>query len=98
MPRQPALGSAELDQLIDAFVTGSAARKDKLAEVTIDFYNHATVDLNTGALVRRYDVALPFDFEQSPVLSQSSGFSPAMYTPSPARYVPIPHNFQFNTY
>jgi hypothetical protein len=75
--------------LIDAFVSGSASKKDKLSEVTIDFYNNATVDLNTGALVRRYDVALssPWatqSFEQSPTYSQSSGFSPAMYTPSPA--------------
>lgn len=81
---QPALGSQELEQLIDAFVTGSASKKDKLSEVTIDFYNHATVDLNTGALVRRYDVAIPFPFEQSPTLTQSSGFSPPIYTPSPA--------------
>lgn len=82
---QPALGSHELDQLIDAFVTGSASKQDKLSEVTIDFYNHATVDLNTGALVRRYDVALsPWTFEQSPTVSQSSGFHPPIYTPSPA--------------
>jgi hypothetical protein len=52
----------------------------KLSEVTIDFYTHATVDLNTGALVKTYNV---FAFEQSPTESQSS-FSPSMYTPSPA--------------
>lgn len=52
----------------------------KLSEVTIDFYNHATVDLNTGALVKTYNV---FAFEQSPTESQSS-FSPSMYTPSPS--------------
>jgi hypothetical protein len=83
----PALGSQELEELIDAFVTGSASKQDKLSEVTIDFYNHATVDLNTGALVRRYDVLLSSwtgnAFEQSPTQSQSSGFSPAIYTPSP---------------
>ena len=83
----PALGSRELEELIDAFVTGSASKQDKLSEVTIDFYNHATVDLNTGALVRRYDVLLSSwtgnAFEQSPTQSQSSGFSPAIYTPSP---------------
>jgi hypothetical protein len=83
----PALGSRELEELIDAFVTGSASKQDKLSEVTIDFYNHATVDLNTGALVRRYDVLLSSwtgnAVEQSPTQSQSSGFSPAIYTPSP---------------
>lgn len=84
---QPALGSAELEQLIDAFVSGSASKQDKLSEVTIDFFNNATVDLNTGALVRRYDVLLspaPWAYEESPTISQSSGFSPPIFTPSPA--------------
>lgn len=83
----PALGSQELEQLVDAYVPGTASKQDKLSEVTIDFYNHATVDLNTGALVKRYDVFLSprQAFEQSPAQSQSSGFSPAgMYIPSPA--------------
>lgn len=85
---QPALGSKELDDLIDAYVVGSASKSDKLSEVTIEFYNHATVDLNTGALFRQYNVALsPFSayaFEQSPAQSQSSAFSPPIFTPSPA--------------
>ncbi|TVY41521.1 hypothetical protein LOCC1_G006516 [Lachnellula occidentalis] len=76
----PALGSPELEQLVDAYVLGYASKQDKLSEVTIDFYNHATVDLNTGALVKTYNV---FAFEQSPSESQSS-FSPSMYTPSPS--------------
>ncbi|TVY93383.1 hypothetical protein LAWI1_G000596 [Lachnellula willkommii] len=76
----PALGSQELEQLVDAYVLGNASKQDKLSEVTIDFYNHATVDLNTGALVKTYNV---FAFEQSPTESQSS-FSPSMYTPSPS--------------
>ncbi|TVY40137.1 hypothetical protein LSUB1_G003382 [Lachnellula subtilissima] len=76
----PALGSQELEQLVDAYVLGNASKQDKLSEVTIDFYNHATVDLNTGALVKTYNV---FAFEQSPSESQSS-FSPSMYTPSPS--------------
>ena len=81
---QPALGSKQLEVLIDAFVTGSANKQDKLSQVTIDFFNHATVDLLTGALVRRYDVALPYPCDQSPSDSQSSGFSPPMFTPSPS--------------
>jgi hypothetical protein len=83
----PALGSKELDSLIDAYVAGPAAKQDKLSTVTIDFYNHATVDLNTGALVRRYDVYPSWassSFELSPSQSQSSGLSPAIYTPSSA--------------
>ncbi|KAI9641639.1 hypothetical protein NHQ30_009493 [Ciborinia camelliae] len=79
---QPALGSKELEELIDAYVLGNACKQDKLSTVTIDFYNHATVDINTGSLVRRYDV-MPWDFEQSPQ-SQSSGLSPPIFTPSPA--------------
>ncbi|KAA8568133.1 hypothetical protein EYC84_008533 [Monilinia fructicola] len=53
---QPALGSEELEQLIDLYVVGNACKQDKLSTVTIDFYNHATVDINTGSLVRRYEV------------------------------------------
>lgn len=85
----PALGSQELEELVDAFVTGSSSKQEKFSEVTIDFYNNATVDLNTGALVRHYNVfpstvnASTWAFEQSPTQSHSSGFSPAIYTPSP---------------
>ncbi|PQE25168.1 transcription factor Cys6 protein [Rutstroemia sp. NJR-2017a BVV2] len=78
---------AELESLIDAYVPGPGAKQDKLSTVTIDFYNHATVDLNTGALVRQYDVYPSWatsSFELSPSQSQSSGLSPAIYTPSPA--------------
>ncbi|KAF7865387.1 hypothetical protein EAF04_006363 [Stromatinia cepivora] len=80
---QPALGSKELEELIDAYVVGNACKQDKLSTVTIDFYNHATVDINTGSLVRRYDV-MPWAFDQSPSQSQSSGLSPPIFTPSPA--------------
>lgn len=78
----PALGSRELEQLVDAYVPGFGTRADKLSEVTIDFYNNATVDLNNGALVKTYNV-FAF-FEQSPTQSPSSGFSSVIYTPSPA--------------
>lgn len=57
----PALGSLELDTLIDAYVPGTAALSDKFSDVTIDFYNNATVDLNTGALVKHYTVFPSFD-------------------------------------
>ncbi|CAD6444208.1 7a00798a-c158-45ed-b225-1a74973ae1eb [Sclerotinia trifoliorum] len=79
---QPALGSRELEDLIDAYVVGKACKQDKLSTVTIDFYNHATVDINTGSLVRRYDV-MPWAYDQSPSQSQSSGLSPPIFTPSP---------------
>jgi hypothetical protein len=84
----PALGSQELEQLVDAYVIGSACKQDKLSQVTIDFYKYATVDLNTGALTKTYDVyfSAPWvnpSFEASPAQSLSSGFSPS-FTQSPA--------------
>lgn len=87
----PALGSRELEQLIDAYVTGSTSKQDKFSQITIDFYNNATVDLNTGALVKTYLVypslnavaTTSWAFEQSPTQTQSSGFSPPVFTPSP---------------
>jgi hypothetical protein len=72
--------------LIDLSVISTASKQDKLSNVTIDFYNNATVDLNTGALVRRYDVfpsTSTSTWQQSPTQSQSSGFSPPIFTPSP---------------
>lgn len=81
---EPALGSPELDALIEAYVPGPASKQDKLSEITIEFYKYATVDLNTGSLVRTYNVCLPdlVTFEQSPT-AQSSAFSPPLHTPSP---------------
>ncbi|KAK0105855.1 hypothetical protein ONS95_004369 [Cadophora gregata] len=85
---QPALGSKELEALVDAYVIGNGSKKDKLSVVTVEFFNLATVDLNTGALTKTYEVFSfgPMSdtfFEQSPVESQSSGFSPPIFTPSP---------------
>ncbi|KAH8816838.1 hypothetical protein F5884DRAFT_667044 [Xylogone sp. PMI_703] len=87
---EPALGSQELEDLIDAYIPGTASRQDKLSEVTIEFYKYATVDINTGSLVRTYNVCVAptpsswtdAAFEQSPT-AQSSGFSPSLHTPSP---------------
>ncbi|KAH9211125.1 hypothetical protein DL95DRAFT_427321 [Leptodontidium sp. 2 PMI_412] len=81
---QPALGSKELEDLVNAYVVGNGSKQDKLSVVTVDFFNLATVDLNTGALTKTYEI-FPFvdTFEQSPIESQSSGFSPPIFTPSP---------------
>ncbi|PVH86342.1 hypothetical protein DL98DRAFT_407966 [Cadophora sp. DSE1049] len=85
---KPALGSKELEALVDAYVIGNGSKQEKLSVVTVEFFNHATVDLNTGALTKTYEV-FPFGpmsdtfFQQSPVESQSSGFSPPIFTPSP---------------
>lgn len=85
----PALGSKELEALVDAYVPGSTSKQDKLAGVTLEFFNLAQVDIYTGFLTRHYTVDLsPHwiapSFEQSPAESQSSGSSPPFYTPSPA--------------
>lgn len=86
---QPALGSKELEDLVDAYVPGSATKQDKLSEVTLEFFNLAQVDIYTGLLTRHYTVAVSpnwthLAFEQSPTQSQSSSFSPPIFTPSPA--------------
>ncbi|RDW62150.1 hypothetical protein BP6252_11583 [Coleophoma cylindrospora] len=86
----PALGSKELEFLVDAYVMGAGSHNEKLSEVTIDFYNFATVDILTGALVRRYDV-LPIPFATSPSLGMDLDLdlelnfrSDIMFTPSPS--------------
>jgi len=85
---QPVLGSKELEELVDAYVVGSASKQDKLSEVTLEFFNLAQVDIYTGVLTRHYSIALsPTWTFDSPTQSQSSGFSPAIYTPSPASEV-----------
>ncbi|KAI9047085.1 hypothetical protein LZ554_009158 [Drepanopeziza brunnea f. sp. 'monogermtubi'] len=84
---QPALGSKELEAMVDAYVIGNGSKSDKLSIVTVEFFNLATVDLNTGALTRTYEVfSAPIVFEQSSAEaeSQSSGYSPSIFTPSPA--------------
>lgn len=86
---QPALGSKELEELVDAYVIGSASKQDKLSEVTLEFFNLARVDIYTGLLTRHYNVIVSpncshLAFQQSPTQSQSSGFSPPIFTPSPA--------------
>ncbi|KAL2062301.1 hypothetical protein VTL71DRAFT_6567 [Oculimacula yallundae] len=80
----PALGSKELEDLVDIYVIGNASKHEKMSVVTVEFFNLATVDLNTGALTRTYEIFPFIDFEQSPMESQSSGFSPRIFTPSPA--------------
>ncbi|RDW66879.1 hypothetical protein BP5796_09628 [Coleophoma crateriformis] len=86
----PALGSKELEVLVDAYVMGAGSHNEKLSEVTIDFYNFATVDILTGALVRRYDI-LPVPFATSPSLGMDLDLdldldfsSDVMFTPSPS--------------
>ncbi|PBP26696.1 hypothetical protein BUE80_DR002442, partial [Diplocarpon rosae] len=77
------LGSEELEALVDAYVVGNGSKQEKLSVVTVEFFNHATVDLKTGALARTYHVYDASMLEQCTLESQSSGFSSALFTPSP---------------
>ncbi|KAG0650301.1 hypothetical protein D0Z07_2956 [Hyphodiscus hymeniophilus] len=83
---QPALGSKELDELVDAYILGSGPKQDKLSEVTLEFFNLAQVDIYTGLLTRHYNVSVSPTWTHlaSPHESQSSGCSPSIFTPSPA--------------
>ncbi|KAL3418865.1 hypothetical protein PVAG01_09086 [Phlyctema vagabunda] len=74
----PALGTRELDELVDSYVLGFAPWHEKLSDVTIDFYKYAAVDLSTGSLVRTYNI-FPVPHATSPVLD----FTLPMFTPSP---------------
>ncbi|KAJ2897893.1 hypothetical protein MKZ38_004308 [Zalerion maritima] len=67
----PALGSKELDQLIDAYVPGPASAKQKRATISMDFFEHAHL---TGDAFKFYtvDSAVVSASTDSPV-STSSG-------------------------
>jgi hypothetical protein len=39
---QPALGTKELEELVDTYVIGSACKQDKFSEVTLDLYSDQT--------------------------------------------------------
>lgn len=80
---EPPLGSKEMDDLIEAYVPGPACKQDKLSKITIEFYKYATVDINTGSRVRTYNVCTA-PAESPSSQSQSSGFSPSIYAPSPS--------------
>jgi hypothetical protein len=85
---QPARGSQELEELIDAFIPGPASKQDKMSQVTMHFYRYApTVDIITGARVSSYQVTMTSKHvERSPTHSSSSGFSPPAFTPSDSGY------------
>ncbi|KAF4625170.1 hypothetical protein G7Y89_g13000 [Cudoniella acicularis] len=85
----PALGSVELEQLIDAHVWGTASFPEKMQQVTLDFFNTAVVDLNNGSLVKEYQVFPSmwenlFDYELSLIDSQSLDFASTAYSSSSA--------------
>ncbi|KAM0513792.1 hypothetical protein ACHAPE_007390 [Trichoderma viride] len=65
----PALGSQELDDMINAYVPGSAALKEKRATVSLDFLEHTQL---TGQTFKFYPVYSSSPVAVSPAISTSS--------------------------
>ncbi|PNP39330.1 hypothetical protein TGAMA5MH_08748 [Trichoderma gamsii] len=65
----PALGSQELDDMINAYVPGSAALKEKRATVSLDFLEHTQL---TGQTFKFYPVYSSSPVAASPAISTSS--------------------------
>lgn len=65
----PALGSQELDDMINAYVPGSAALKEKRATVSLDFLEHTQL---TGQTFKFYPVSSSSPVAASPAISTSS--------------------------
>ncbi|KAL7922768.1 hypothetical protein ACQKWADRAFT_326403 [Trichoderma austrokoningii] len=68
----PALGSQELDDMINAYVPGSAALKEKRATVSLDFLEHTQL---TGQTFKFYPVYSSSPVAASPAISSTSSFS-----------------------
>jgi hypothetical protein len=65
----PALGSQELDDMINAYVPGSAALKEKRATVSLDFLEHTQL---TGQTFKFYPVYSSSPVAASPAISTAS--------------------------
>ncbi|KAK5999041.1 hypothetical protein PT974_01428 [Cladobotryum mycophilum] len=65
----PALGSQELDDMMNAYVPGPASIKEKRASISLDFLEHAQM---TGQTFKFYPVYSPSPVAASPVTSVSS--------------------------
>lgn len=76
----PALGTQELDDLINAYVPGSASLQEKRTFVSMDFFNYSH---STGESFRYYSVpamAASSSAESSP--AQDSGYSSSFVSPA----------------
>ncbi|UKZ60887.1 uncharacterized protein TrAtP1_002156 [Trichoderma atroviride] len=65
----PALGSQELDDMINAYIPGSAALKEKRATISLDFLEHTQL---TGQTFKFYPVYSSSPVAASPAISTSS--------------------------
>lgn len=74
----PAMGTQELDDLINAYVPGSASLQEKRAFVSMDFFNYTHA---TGESFRYYSVpSMTASAESSP--AQDSGYSSSFVSPA----------------
>jgi hypothetical protein len=89
----PAIGTAELDDMINAFLPGAASIQDKRAHISMDFFEFSR---QTGETFKFYPVPTPAT--ASPATSAfydsgyASGYSPVLsegsWTQSPAPFAP----------
>lgn len=74
----PAMGSQQLDEMIDAYVPGNMSILDKRTTVTMEFFEHS---MATGELFKFFMVA-PAGTAESPASSfQDSGYGSAFASP-----------------
>ena len=89
----PAIGTPELDDMINTFLPGPASIQDKRAHISMDFFEYSR---QTGENFKFYPVpsgsftpvaASPASytsaFNQSPVLSDQGSWTPVTFAPSP---------------
>ncbi|KAL1863966.1 hypothetical protein Daus18300_007931 [Diaporthe australafricana] len=82
----PAVGTKELEQLIGAYVPGSASAQEKRASISMDFFEHSR---QTGENFKYYAVVTPAAtpesaYNASPVMSDLSFYSSPSQASTPA--------------
>ena len=76
----PALGSKELDDMVDAYIAGPASVKDKRASVSVDFLEYAQ---RTGQTFKFYAVPGMMAAAESPMASPFQGSTASSINASP---------------
>lgn len=76
----PALGTQQLDEMMHAYLPGTASIKEKRATVSLDFLEHAQLTGQTFKFYAVYSISSPY--APSPVNSASSSFNVSPATSS----------------
>lgn len=84
---EPAVGTAEHDRLVDAYIPGAANLQQKRATIALDFFDTAAASTMPAPFCRTYLVATNApEFaagpSYSPAFAPSTSFSPSTYTAS----------------